>query len=84
MSQQHHRSNIVTPPEDPTWIEFKASDGDPRRWPTSTTLEVKGGSVNHMRLVPLDEVGPAIKWRLMVAAGVAKLMYLPGLSLPHH
>ena len=66
-----------TLPDNPTWIEFKRTDGDPNRWPTDTTLVVRSGEVNYYRVVPDDE-SQAINWRKTIAKAVAMKMGMPG------
>ncbi|CDO69634.1 hypothetical protein BN946_scf184851.g22 [Trametes cinnabarina] len=66
-----------TIPENPTWLEFPRSDGDPSVLPRNTKQVVDSeGQVNFMRPVPLDE-SLAIGWRVSVGAALAVRMGLP-------
>ncbi|KAH9940842.1 uncharacterized protein BXZ73DRAFT_98674 [Epithele typhae] len=63
-------------PDNPTWIEFPRSDGDPSLLPKNTAKVVdRDGSVNFMRPVPLDE-SLALMWRINVGREVANRMGL--------
>jgi len=61
-------------PQNPTFIDFPRSDGDPSNWPSNTTYRVDNeGHVNFMREVALDEP-LSIKWRIDVGAALAVKM----------
>ncbi|KAI9064803.1 hypothetical protein FKP32DRAFT_1757175 [Trametes sanguinea] len=66
-----------TLPDNPSWLEFPRSDGDPSALPKNTKQVVDSdGQVNFMRPVPLDE-SLAIGWRVSVGAALATRMGLP-------
>ncbi|KAI0358030.1 hypothetical protein OH77DRAFT_1421305 [Trametes cingulata] len=66
-----------TLPDNPEWLEFPRSDGDPSVLPKNTKQVVDSeGQVNFMRPVPLDE-SLAIGWRVSVGAQLAVRMGLP-------
>ncbi|KAI0369154.1 hypothetical protein BV20DRAFT_968342 [Pilatotrama ljubarskyi] len=66
-----------TLPDNPEWLEFPRSDGDPSALPKNTKQIVDSeGQVNFMRPVPLDE-SLAIGWRVSVGAQLAVRMGLP-------
>ncbi|KAI0630548.1 hypothetical protein C8Q77DRAFT_1133756 [Trametes polyzona] len=75
MSRRYAGSHTL--PENPEWIEFPRSDGDPSLLPKNTTRLVDSdGQVNFMRPVSLDE-SLAILWRVGVGAQLAVRMGLP-------
>lgn len=67
-------------PQNPHFLQFERSDGDPRTWPTNTAQVIdREGHVNFMRPLGLDH--PAtIRWRIGVAQGLATALKLPGES----
>ena len=75
MSRKHAENWKV--PDNPTWMEFPRSDGDPKQLPKNTTKVVTGGQVNYMRPVDIDE-SLSVNWRIQVARAVATRMGLPG------
>ncbi|KAI8996440.1 hypothetical protein BD414DRAFT_477969 [Trametes punicea] len=75
MSRRYAGSHTL--PENPTWVEFPRSDGDPSVLPKNTKQVVDSeGQVNFMRPVPLDE-SLAVGWRVAVGAQLAIRMGLP-------
>ncbi|KAL1747817.1 hypothetical protein HDZ31DRAFT_80118 [Schizophyllum fasciatum] len=70
---------LVTLPANPTFLDFQSTDGDSRRGPpadkTVRTVNDKG-HVDYYRYVPVDSP-EAIRWRVDVGAGVAKVLNLP-------
>ncbi|KAH9913925.1 uncharacterized protein B0H18DRAFT_1047122 [Fomitopsis serialis] len=76
MSQRKLGTNYALP-DNPEWITFPRSDGDPGALPKNTQRIVDSkGEVNYMRPVQLDE-GQAINWRVNVGAQVANLLNYP-------
>ena len=75
MSRRHGGGHTL--PDDPTWIEFPRSDGDPRELPKNTTKVVTEGQVNFMRPVDMDE-SLSVMWRVVVGKELASRMNLPG------
>jgi hypothetical protein len=67
-----------TLPENPTWIDFKRSDGCSDRWPKNTSRKIKHARyIDVFRVVDLDEPGRSIKWRCDIGRGLANMMNLP-------
>jgi hypothetical protein len=67
-------------PENPHWLDFERSDGDPSTWPSGSRTERvvdSDGHVNFLRLVDPDELH-GIRWRLELASVLAHQMNLPG------
>lgn len=66
-------------PPNPTYLEFKASDGKTSRWPQNTMRVVDHeGCVNFFELLPLDN-GQNIRWRIIIGEAVARILKLPGM-----
>ncbi|KAF9530438.1 hypothetical protein CPB83DRAFT_905381 [Crepidotus variabilis] len=64
-------------PKNPTYIEFKRSDGNSDSWPTSTTQVVDHeGQVNFFQHL-LSENAQNKRWRHMVGEAVAKSLNMP-------
>jgi hypothetical protein len=77
----HRRSRKVDMPDNPTWIKFSRSDGNPHFWPAQTEPVIdKAGEVDYVRIVPLDH-GRSIKWRREIAMALAPMMGLQGTFL---
>jgi hypothetical protein len=80
MSAKRHLTKLVVVPENPLWLEFTGSDGDPSTWPPrARTQRVVDAQehVNFYRVVDLDEPS-ALRWRIEIGAAVAGQMGLPG------
>ena len=57
-------------PDNPVFVDFPSSDGNPSLWPKTTTKVVDSdGHVNFMDPVPLDH-SISIKWRVQVGDAV--------------
>ena len=64
-------------PENPHFLEFERTDGDPTFWPANTTRVVDAdGHVNFMQHIDIDSP-LSVKWRVAVAQGVALGLELP-------
>ncbi|KZT71979.1 hypothetical protein DAEQUDRAFT_763465 [Daedalea quercina L-15889] len=64
-------------PDNPEWITFPRSDGDPKCLPKNTERIVDSkGEVNYMRVVLLDE-SAAINWRVSIGSQLATMLNLP-------
>ncbi|TFK29704.1 hypothetical protein FA15DRAFT_752501 [Coprinopsis marcescibilis] len=61
----------VKVPENPIFVDFERSDGDPATWPKNVIRTVDNeGQVNWMQHLPLDDP-TALKWRLQVGKHIA-------------
>jgi len=77
MPQTINQGGYSLPPN-PTYLEFKASEGKVSRWPESTTRVVDHeGCVNYFELLG-PEHGQHIRWRVLVGEAVARTLKLPG------
>ena len=79
MSRRHAAGHTL--PENPHWLNFTRSDGDPSNLPKNTKKIVTNGQVNYMREVDMDE-SLAIMWRVNVGKELATRMGLPGRPTP--
>ncbi|KAJ7890458.1 hypothetical protein B0H14DRAFT_2497092 [Mycena olivaceomarginata] len=78
MSQSHRNHSAKHAlPDDPSYLDFPRTDGDPELWPTNTERKVDSeGCVNFMQEVALDEP-LSIKWRVGVGDAVSVALKLP-------
>jgi hypothetical protein len=84
MSARRITDKGFTLPENPHFLEFERSDGDPRLWPTNTVRSIDGdGHVNFMQYVDIDAPA-AIRWRVAAGQGAAIALELPGVSCELH
>ena len=78
MSRRHPGGYVL--PDNPSWLEFPRSDGDPAQLPKNTTRVVDGeGQVNFMRPVGVEESLMNL-WRVSIGTQLAIRMKLPGES----
>jgi hypothetical protein len=78
MSQSHRNHSAKHAlPDDPSYLDFPRTDGDPELWPTNTERKVDSeGCVNFMQEVALDEP-LSVKWRVGVGDAVSVALKLP-------
>ncbi|KAI1793512.1 hypothetical protein LXA43DRAFT_1001067 [Ganoderma leucocontextum] len=75
MSRRHPGGHAL--PDNPSWLEFPRSDGDPAQLPKNTTKVVDSeGQVNYMRPVGMEE-SLANLWRVTIGNQLAIRMQLP-------
>ena len=76
MSRRHPGGHVL--PDNPSWLEFPRSDGDPAQLPKNTTKVVDSeGQVNFMRPVGMEESLTNL-WRVNIGSHLAIRMQLPG------
>jgi hypothetical protein len=80
MSSRRVSDKAMNLPDNPHFLQFERSDGDPRTWPQSTIRSIDGdGHVNFMQHVDID-ASSAIRWRVTVGQGAAIALELPSAS----
>jgi hypothetical protein len=80
----HRRCEDILP-NNPTWIEFKQSDGCSDRWPKTVEDKIDHPDyIDGFCRVPLDEPGRGIKWRCDLGKELAESMNLPSTNVLYY